>query len=301
MQKRAMTAGTTPSASPRQDKPKQSRARLDVVLAGQTGMSRERAQSLILAGRVCVNGERVTKAGAQVPAGAILSVSDDLPYVSRGGRKLEWALDAFGWEVRGLRCLDVGASTGGFTDCLLARGAAHVVALDVGYGHLAWRLRQDPRVRAVERTNIRHADLAGLGAPFDFVCADVSFIAVAKIAHRLAEAAAPGGRIVVLVKPQFEAGRQAVQRGGVVKDPREHEAAIHSVMTAFAACGWHCTRLTASPLRGPAGNIEFLAGFQTAEQARAPDAQAPDEHVARAVDVAGVVHSAHERQAGTRR
>ena len=203
--------------------------------------------------------------------------------MSRGALKLERALEVFGWPVRGLRCLDVGASTGGFTDCLLQRGAASVTAVDVGYGHLAWSLRNDPRVRVFERTNFRHADLAALGGPFELVCADVSFISLAKLAHKLAEAHEDGGRTVVLVKPQFEAGRAAVGRGGVVRDAAAQAGAIKSVIDGFEAAGIHCTHLTYSPIKGPAGNIEFLLGGEKLASADAVDLQ-----------VEGVVRAAHE-------
>jgi 23S rRNA (cytidine1920-2'-O)/16S rRNA (cytidine1409-2'-O)-methyltransferase len=260
---------------------KHPRTRLDVAVAHAAGISRERAQGLILAGRVRVDGEVVHKAGFAVATGAQIEIEDDARYVSRGGAKLERALAAFGWSPGGLRCLDVGASTGGFTDCLLQHGAASVVAVDVGYGHLAWKLRQDPRVSAVERSNFRHADLGALGAPFDFVTVDVSFISLTKLAEQLAAALVSGGFIIALVKPQFEAGRDAVERGGVVRDPATHAGAVRDVIAAFDAAGLRCRALTYSPIKGPAGNIEFLFGAQRDGEAAA-------------IDVAGVVREAHE-------
>jgi 23S rRNA (cytidine1920-2'-O)/16S rRNA (cytidine1409-2'-O)-methyltransferase len=247
---------------------------------------------LILAGDVAVNGERQRKPSSAVAADAHIGVTGSPRFVSRGAYKLQRALDAFGWQVQGLRCLDVGASTGGFTDCLLQRGAASVVAVDVGYGHLAWSLRQNPNVIVHERTNFRHADLAALGAPFDFVCADVSFISLSKLARKLAQALAPAGKIVVLVKPQFEAGRQAVERGGVVRSHTAQCSAIASVVAAFARAGITCSRLTYSPIKGPAGNIEFLLGGLPATACRA--AQDEGGEGLSPARVEGVVRAAHE-------
>jgi len=235
-----------------------------------------------MAGLVSVDGAPATKAGAQVAADASIDIREDDGFVSRGGQKLERALDAFGWDVTGLRCLDVGASTGGFTDCLLRRGAAAVTALDVGYGQLAWALRSDPRVTVIERANFRVIDPKTFGDPFDFVTIDVSFISLAKLASKLRAATRDGGRVVALVKPQFEAGRSAVGRGGVVRDAAAHIAAIGSVVTAFGAAGLAPSQLTFSPITGPAGNIEFLVG---AVAGRASD---------RSIDAAGVVAAAHE-------
>ena len=221
------------------------------------------------------------KAGFAVPLGATLDIKKEGRYVSRGGYKLEQALREFEWSPAGLRCLDVGASTGGFTDCLLQHGALSVTAVDVGYGHLAWKLRQDPRVRVVERTNFRHADVASVGAPFDFVSVDASFISLTKLTAALAAALAPDGRIVALVKPQFEAGRASVERGGVVRAHDAQIAAIRDVIAAFNAAGLACCKFTYSPLKGPAGNIEFLLG-------------AHRNGMPVGLDVAGVVRKAHE-------
>jgi 23S rRNA (cytidine1920-2'-O)/16S rRNA (cytidine1409-2'-O)-methyltransferase len=265
--------------------PKRSSRRLDVAVAEQASISRERAQALIMAGKVTVDGELAIKSGASVAQGARIDVRDDARFVSRGGAKLERALTEFAWSVEGLDCLDVGASTGGFTDCLLQRGAVSVTAVDVGYGQIAWALRTDPRVRVVERCNFREVDPASIGAPFGFACADVSFISLTKLATRLREALMPGARIVALVKPQFEAGRSAVGRGGVVRDPATHAGAIDSVAAAFAAAGLMPVRLTFSPIVGPAGNIEFLIG---AVAGGASDTCVDD------LDSAGVVAAAHE-------
>jgi|SRR5450755_164459 len=263
---------------------KKDRQRLDVLVAGRSGSSREHAQALILAGKVRVAGVPATKAGALVDRDAALDIADDARFVSRGGMKLERALQEFEWTVEGLRCLDVGASTGGFTDCLLQRGAAHVTAVDVGYGQLAWRLRSDERVTVVERRNFRYADVDALGAPFDFACADVSFISLAKLGANFAAALRVGGRAVFLIKPQFEAGRGAVGARGVVRDPAAQAASIESVMTSFAAVGLTPRLLTHSPIKGPAGNIEFLLG---ATRDAAPSTSA-------VLDAAGTVRRAHE-------
>jgi 23S rRNA (cytidine1920-2'-O)/16S rRNA (cytidine1409-2'-O)-methyltransferase len=220
----------------------------------------------------------------------VIEIQAQPRFVSRGGVKLERALDVFGWSVRGARCLDVGASTGGFTDCLLQRGAASVVALDVGYGHLAWPLRQNPKFEVRERTNFRNADLALLGAPFDFACADVSFISLTKLARKLADSLCEDGRIVVLVKPQFEAGRNAVERGGVVRSPASQVAAIAAVVASFEDAGLSCERLTHSPIKGPAGNIEFLLGARAL--ATAPHSRKHGSLDAEEIE--GVVRTAHE-------
>jgi 23S rRNA (cytidine1920-2'-O)/16S rRNA (cytidine1409-2'-O)-methyltransferase len=239
---------------------KKNRRRFDVLVAERAGCSRERAQALILAGDVRIAGVPKTKAGALVDDDVQLEIAGAPRFVSRGGFKLEHALQEFRWRVEGLTCLDVGASTGGFTDCLLQRGAASVTAVDVGYGQLDWRLRNDSRVKVVERQNFRYADVAALGAPFAFVCADVSFISLSKLLPNFAAALVPDGHAVLLIKPQFEAGRAAVGSGGVVRDPSAQAAAIENVLSACATAGLTPRMLTHSPIKGPAGNIEFLLG-----------------------------------------
>lgn len=255
-----------------------------MLVAERAGCSRERAQALVLAGKVRVDGVPQTKSGSFVGSEVELEIAGGARFVSRGGLKLELALQEFGWQVEGLRCLDVGASTGGFTDCLLQRGAASVTAVDVGYGQLAWSLRNDSRVVVVERCNFRSADVAALGAPFEFVTADVSFISLSKLCANFAAALSPDGKIVCLIKPQFEAGRAAVGSGGVVRDPSTQAAAIESVLGAFASAGLLPQMLTHSPVKGPAGNIEFLLGAMrgVVSSARAE------------LDVAGTVRRAHE-------
>ncbi|MBV8171857.1 MAG: TlyA family RNA methyltransferase [Candidatus Eremiobacteraeota bacterium] len=265
------------------------RRRLDVAVAETFGLSRTRAQALILEGRVSLDGSRLLKAGQLIPPDAKLDLERGLAYVSRGGVKLARALAEFGWSPQGLRCVDVGASTGGFTDCLLQRGARSVTAVDVGYGQLAWTLRNDPRVKVFERCNVRHANASELGGPFEFATVDVSFISLTLLAPVLALLLEPAAMCIALVKPQFEAGRQQVGRG-VVREPSVHAEVIGAVGTALASAELIPEKLTFSPLLGPAGNIEFLLG------ARRPlDVQnaSADELMAR-LDVAGVVRKAHE-------
>lgn len=234
--------------------------RLDTLLVslGHFG-SREQAQRAILAGLVRVGGSPATKAGMGVdPTLPIEVVAPASSYVSRGGHKLERALAAFEVPVTGRVALDVGASTGGFTDVLLRNGARFVYAVDVGYGQLAWSLRQDPRVKVMERTNIRH--LEGLeGETPDLAVIDVSFIGLAKVLPSVERLLSEGGDVVALVKPQFEAGREHVGKGGVVRDARTHERVLAEVDAAARGLGYHLWGLTHSPIKGPEGNIEFLA------------------------------------------
>jgi 23S rRNA (cytidine1920-2'-O)/16S rRNA (cytidine1409-2'-O)-methyltransferase len=234
--------------------------------------SRERAQALILAGSVRVDGEVVSKPGAKVaPTAAIAITGDDLPYVSRGGLKLRHALDHFGIDVRGLSALDVGASTGGFTDCLLQAGAARVCAVDVGYGQLSWKLRQDPRVVVLERVNARYLDPAVLPFRPDICVCDVSFISQTLILPRLVAAVGPGRRwIITLVKPQFEVERGQVGKGGVVRDPGLRQQAVARCTAAAAALGCEVVGVTPSPILGPAGNEEFLLALRSPLTGAAP-------------------------------
>ncbi len=215
-----------------------------------------------------VGGAPATKAARMVDAGeAVRLVGDGPRFVSRGGDKLDAALAGFGLDVAGAHVLDAGASTGGFTDCVLQHGAAAVVALDVGYGQLHERLRADDRVDVVERTNLRHADLAALGAPFDAVVADLSFISLTKVAGELVGACRDDGVLVLLVKPQFEAGKREVDRGrGVITDPSVWTAALVDVMGALSRAGATIMGAMASPLTGADGNVEFLVAAR-----RAPD------------------------------
>jgi 23S rRNA (cytidine1920-2'-O)/16S rRNA (cytidine1409-2'-O)-methyltransferase len=236
------------------------RRRLDEALV-ERGLveNRSRAQALIMAADVLVNGLPVTRAGTTVRDGDELSLKAPPRFVSRGGEKLDHALSAFGIEVAGLVAADFGASTGGFTDSLLQRGAARVYAIDVGYGQLASRLRADPRVVVIERTNVRH--LASLPEPVDLVTIDVSFIGLSLVLPVARNLLSERGQIVALIKPQFEAGRAHVGRGGVVRDPQVHRRVLANHFVTAAELELGVTGLTASPLRGPAGNIEFLAAL----------------------------------------
>jgi 23S rRNA (cytidine1920-2'-O)/16S rRNA (cytidine1409-2'-O)-methyltransferase len=236
--------------------------RLDNAVAKRAGITRSQARSLIMEGRVRVNGSLATKAGQNVSVEAAIDVESPRRFVSRGGEKLEHALDAFGLDVRARTALDVGASTGGFTDCLLQRGAAHVTAVDVGYGQLDWRLRNDPRVTVIERTNFRLLPDDAFPDGFDFIVVDASFISSATIVARAERYLRRDGVIVVLVKPQFEAGRDRLGTGGVVRDPAVHRAILREVRGAFQALGLGVESLTGSPLYGPAGNREFLAALR---------------------------------------
>jgi 23S rRNA (cytidine1920-2'-O)/16S rRNA (cytidine1409-2'-O)-methyltransferase len=235
-------------------------ARLDKLLVDKgLAPSRERAQALILAAKVQVDGERVTKAGRMVPVESIITLTgDDLPYVSRGGLKLEHALDVFLLSVKGLVALDVGASTGGFTDCLLQRGAARVYAVDVGYGQLAWKLRQDPRVVAIERQNIRSLPADLIPERIRIATVDTSFISLRLVLPAMLPFLADGATLVALIKPQFEAGRGQVGKGGVVRDPAIHEEVCRSVVELAESLGCSVMGVTPSPILGPKGNREFL-------------------------------------------
>jgi 23S rRNA (cytidine1920-2'-O)/16S rRNA (cytidine1409-2'-O)-methyltransferase len=219
--------------------------------------SRERARALILAGQVSIGDRRVEKAGDLLPIDAELAVATPMPYASRGGLKLAHALERFSVSPEGRRCLDVGASTGGFTDCLLQHGALHVVAVDVGQGQLDWTLRNDPRVTVLEGVNARDLRPDQVGAPPGLVVADVAFISLTKILPAL-RACAPEAELVLLVKPQFEAGRGRVGKGGVVRDPAIWRDVLATVAGALVALGCDVRGATASPLRGPAGNREFF-------------------------------------------
>ena len=241
------------------------RERLDKLLVDRGhAASRERARAMIMAGAVRVADRVVDKAGTLVPADAELSVAGgDLPYVSRGGVKLAGALDALGIDVAGRLVLDVGASTGGFTDCVLQRGARAVIAVDVGYGQLAWALRQDPRVTLLERCNVRHLEASQLPARPDFAVVDASFISLTLILPRIATVVAPGSVIVALVKPQFEVGKGQVGRGGVVRDPALHASAIARVRDCAIGLGLAVLGECPSPILGPKGNREFFLALQT--------------------------------------
>ncbi len=246
--------------------------RLDTLLV-ELGLaeSREKARALIMAGSVLVDDGPATKPGQSIPVGSQVRVKDSLRYVSRGGLKLEAALDAFDVDPTGLAVADVGASTGGFSDCLLQRGAAHVYAIDVGYGQLAWKLRQDSRVTSLERSNVR--SLQGLpgGVQVDLAVIDVSFIGLDLVLPAVARFLRPGGQAIVLIKPQFEAGKGLVGKGGVVRDPAVHRAVLARVLSWAAGHGWHVAGLIRSPITGPKGNVEFLALLRRLDDAPTDD------------------------------
>jgi len=242
------------------------RQRLDLLLVARGLVpSRERARALILAGQVQVNGQPATKAGVNVASDADIALSvPDHPYVGRGGLKLAHALDTFGIEATGALALDIGASTGGFTDVLLQRGARQVVALDVGHGQLDWRLRTDPRVVVREHVNARYLPPEDLPGPFDLVTIDVSFISLRQILPIVPPRLSPDGHVVALVKPQFEAGREDVERGGLVTDPAVHARVLDQVRAAARAVGLTPMADTPSPITGATGNQEFLLHLRSA-------------------------------------
>lgn len=261
------------------------RLRLDALLASR-GLfpSREQARAAVLAGDVRVAGAPVTKAGTMVSDDIEVSIAERPRFVSRGGTKLAGALDRFGLDVTGMRAVDVGASTGGFTDCLLQRGAASVAAVDVGYGQLAWSLRSDTRVSVFERTNIREADPLALGAPFDLAVVDVSFISLEKVLPYVLALLSAGGELVALVKPQFEIGKGRVGKRGVVREAALHEEVLVTAMAAVSAAGWITKGLSYSPITGPEGNIEF---WISASKGGPPLAETPHDVVTAAHDELG--------------
>ncbi len=273
------------------------RLRLDAELVRRgLARSRDHAAELVAAGRVTVQGATATKPATGVTTDVALVVRDDPDrpdYVSRGGHKLAGALDVLtplGLRVAGRRCLDAGASTGGFTDVLLRAGASQVVAVDVGYGQLAWSLRQDERVVVHDRTNIRELTPALVGGPVDLVVGDLSFISLELVLDALLGVCAPDADLALMVKPQFEVGKERVGKGGVVRDPALRALAVTAVADAAAARGWGARAVTTSPLPGPSGNVEFFLWLRRgeptvgadqidAEVRRTPDAGAAGERV----------------------
>lgn len=239
-----------------------SKQRVDQALVDRgLAESRSRAQALIMAGLVFAGERKVAKAGEAIAADAALEVrGKDHPWVSRGGLKLVGGLDHFGIDPAGLTCMDVGSSTGGFTDVLLSRGATRVYAVDVGTNQLAWKLRQDERVVVLEQTNARHLTPDQIPEPIDLLVCDASFIALSKVLEKAVDFVAPGGRALLLVKPQFEAGRAEVGKGGVVRDPEVHERVVAEAQQWIASRGWAVLGVTRSPITGPEGNVEFLLG-----------------------------------------
>ena len=235
--------------------------RLDLLLVEQGYFSsRERAKATIMAGKVLVNEVKNEKAGTMVPADGTIRILGEIhPFVSRGGLKLQKGLAEFNISLTGLVMADIGASTGGFTDCALQAGAKKVYAIDVGYGQLDWKIRQDSRVVVWERTNIRNVTLETFEDPIDFVGIDVSFISLGLVLPVVKEFLDSAGKVICLIKPQFEAGKERVGKNGVVRDQKVHQAVLHEVLTKISQIGFSIQGVSFSPIRGPEGNIEFLA------------------------------------------
>ncbi len=263
--------------------------RLDVCMA-ELGLasSRERARAMIMAGEVLINGERADKPGIQLKEDAVITVKEDpVPFVSRGGLKLQKAVTEFALDLQGSVCADVGASTGGFTDCMLQHGASHVYAIDVGYGQLDWKLRNDPRVTVMERTNARNMQPDWFEKSIGFASIDVSFISLRLILPALLPCLLPGAHTVALIKPQFEAGRGQVGKHGVVREKATHISVCESILTFSQELGFMIGGLSFSPIKGPKGNIEFLMLLQK------PDAALSHAAAQNIVDVARIVEAAH--------
>ncbi len=234
------------------------KARVDQLLTDRgLAESREKAQALILAGEVLINGQKADKPGRTIPTDARIELTGRLPYVSRGGVKLAAALDAFHIDPTGCTAIDIGTSTGGFTDCLLQRGAARVHAVDTGAGQIDWKLRTDPRVILHENTNARYLSPDQIGEPADLIVCDVSFISATLLMPRFPALLKPTGQFIVLIKPQFEAGREHIGKGGIVRNPAIHAACCDKVRQSAEALGFQ-TQIIASPILGTEGNQEFL-------------------------------------------
>lgn len=265
--------------------------RLDVLLVDlDLCSSRQKAQRLIRAGEVKVKGQTIDKPGTEVEESATIEVREKPPYVSRGGEKLKKALEEFEIPVEGRICLDGGISTGGFTDCLLQLGAKQVYGVDVGYGQVAWKLRQDDRVTLKERTNLRYLqpeELYGDNPRADLGVVDVSFISLSKVLPALWTLLEEPKEVILLVKPQFEVGRDRVGKKGVVRDPQDHAQAIWQVIESSLELGWFYCDLTFSPITGPAGNIEYLLWLNTHTSSRSIDLEAVQTLTQKAVELLG--------------
>lgn len=259
--------------------------RLDVLLVNrELAPSREKAKTMIMEGNVFVENQREDKAGATFDTEAEITVKGNmLKYVSRGGLKLEKAMTHFGITLEGKVCMDIGASTGGFTDCMLQNGAVKVYSVDVGYGQFAWKLRQDPRVVCMEKTNIRYVTPADIDDVLDFASVDVSFISLTKVLIPARELLRDGGEMVCLIKPQFEAGREKVGKKGVVRDKAVHEEVVERIIEFASQNGFFVKNLEYSPIKGPEGNIEYLVYIRKDETGG----------VDAAVDIEAVVDAAH--------
>ncbi len=267
--------------------------RLDVLVAAAgLAPSREKAKAIIMAGEVLVDGQREDKPGMTFPdtAKITLKKSGLFPFVSRGGLKLDKAVKSFSLDLSGKVCMDVGASTGGFTDCMLQNGASHVYSVDVGYGQLDWRLREDPRVTVMEKTNIRYVTADDIGERPSFVSIDVSFISLTKVLLPVRELMAPEeGELVCLIKPQFEAGREKVGKKGVVRDPKVHAEVITAVTLYAESIGLVPVELDYSPIKGPEGNIEYLVHLRKADA----ESEIPAENQITEKIIADTVKAAH--------
>ena len=253
--------------------------RLDVLLVKRNlAASREKAKAIIMSGNVYVDNQKEDKPGTTFPEESKIEVrGHTLPYVSRGGLKLEKAMKEFQVSVEGKVCTDVGSSTGGFTDCMLQNGAVKVFAIDVGHGQLDWKLRQDERVVCMEKTNIRYVTPEDIGEPVDFSSIDVSFISLTKILPPVRSCLKDGGQVVCLIKPQFEAGREKVGKKGVVRDRQVHEDVIKQIMDFASALGFSLLHLDYSPIKGPEGNIEYLLHLlNRPEESQINDEMIPD-------------------------
>ena len=259
--------------------------RLDVLLVKRNlAASREKAKAIIMSGNVFVDGQREDKAGTSFPENVSIEVRGHaLPYVSRGGLKLEKAMKNFDVSVEGKVCTDVGSSTGGFTDCMLQNGARKVFAIDVGRGQLDWKLRQDPRVVCTEKTNIRYVTPEDLGEPVDFSSIDVSFISLTKVLSPIRDYLTPTGQVVALIKPQFEAGREKVGKKGVVREKSTHREVIAKVIDYAVEIGFLVRGLEFSPIKGPEGNIEYLVHLEKTDR---PGSQVDTDRQAETVDLA---------------
>ena len=257
--------------------------RLDVILTERNMFpSREKARASIMAGLIYVDGIMTDKPGTSVKEDAEITIKEALcPYVSRGGLKLEKALEEFGFSLDGTKCVDIGASTGGFTDCMLTKGASKVYCIDVGYGQLDWKLRNDERVVNMEKCNVRYLDVDTIGRDVDFISIDVSFISLKLVFPVAAQLLADTGSLVCLVKPQFEAGREQVGKKGIVRDPAVHREVIENVIGYAKDSGLYPYGLTFSPVTGTKGNIEYLLYLKKTENETA-------------MDVDGIVKASHE-------
>lgn len=262
--------------------------RLDVLLVKRNlAVSREKAKAVIMAGEVYVDGQKEDKAGSMFQDSVRIEVrGNTLPYVSRGGLKLEKAMTHFSVSLEGKVCLDVGASTGGFTDCMLQNGAKRVYAIDVGHGQLDWKLRNDPRVVCMEKTNIRYVVPDDIGEQADFSSIDVSFISLTKVLLPVRELLGDKGEIVCLIKPQFEAGREKVGKKGVVRDPAVHLEVVEKVIDYAKSISFEILNLEFSPIKGPEGNIEYLLYLRKLENGQESEGMT--------LNFAQVVESAHE-------